>query len=417
MHAQQAPSLVSTRSSHTPHRTPCRARDPQTRIISFTVTEAGYTSDLSSEIAQFSQPPPPAGYAPTTLYGALAVLLEARRVAGAGKVTLLCCDNLRNNGERSRAGLLDFLRKTGADDLCAWVEANTTSPSTMVDRITPRPTAAVRERVRAATGTDDPAALMAESFIQWVVEDNFCSGRPAWEAVGAQLVPDVHPFEEAKIRILNATHSLVAWAGTLLGLEFIHEDVQTPAIRDLAVDYINNSVIPLLTPSPLDLAAYRDSVLERFASPHVKDSNARVAMDGFAKTTGFIAPTLRQHLAKGAKAADPALGGVALLPAFFLAYLQVWHRNELPHKYDDAAMDPAVGHAICAVCRQIVAVWAAHGRYHAPHDQPFWQDADPVAALSGCAALWGDLAGNDVLTEAIRIAYMRVQEFQAQNSN
>ena len=128
----------------------------------------------------------------------------------------------------------------------------------MVDRITPRPTPDVAERVKAATGRDDKAALMGESFIQWVIEDDFIAGRPAWEKAGAEMVKAVHAYEEAKIRILNATHSCVAWAGTLRGLQFIHEDMADAQIRQLGHDYVTQDVIPSLDtpahPCPLDLA-------------------------------------------------------------------------------------------------------------------------------------------------------------------
>jgi hypothetical protein len=160
----------------------------------------------------------------------------------------------------------------------------------MVDRITPRPPPDVAERVKAATGVDDAAPVMAESFIQWVVEDRFGAGRPAWERVGVEMVASVHAHEEAKIRILNASHSCIAWAGTLRGLSFIHEGVAVPAIRAMAWNYVTDDVIPCLDspahPAPIDLAAYRDSVLDRFGNAFVRDTNQRVAMDGFSKIPG-----------------------------------------------------------------------------------------------------------------------------------
>jgi D-arabinitol 4-dehydrogenase len=184
-----------------------------------------------------------------------------------------------------------------------WVERNTANPNAMVDRITPRPTAAVRERVAAATGVDDPAALMGESFIQWVIEDNFIAGRPEWEQVGVEMVASVQAYEEAKIRLLNASHSCIAWAGTLVGLTYIHEGTQDAQIRRFAFDYVTDDVIPVLDtpehPSPINLPQYRDVVLDRFANPAIADTNQRVAMDGFSTIPGFIAPTIRERLARG----------------------------------------------------------------------------------------------------------------------
>jgi D-arabinitol 4-dehydrogenase len=312
-------------------------------------------------------------------------LLRARRAAGAGPVTLLNCDNLRHNGDRSRGGLLQFIELIGDASLLAWVQANTTSPNAMVDRITPRPAPAVRERVKAATGIDDEAALMGESFIQWVIEDNFCAGRPDWEQVGVQMVESVQPYEEAKIRLLNATHSCIAWAGTLVGHTYIHEGTHDAPIRKMAFDYVTDDVIPVLDtpehPCPIDLAAYRDVVLDRFGNPAIRDTNQRVAMDGFSKIPGFIAPTFRERLER-----NEGIASVAMLPALFLAYLQRWHRGSIPYEYQDQAMDPAAAHAIC-------------------------DSADPVAAFAADPVLWGPLAADPRLTAALRNASERVAAF------
>ena len=268
--------------------------EADTRIISFTVTEAGYYLDAKNQLdwATFADlradlDTVKSGQTGHTLYGALVSILRARMQAGAGAVTLMNCDNLRHNGERSRGGLLQFIDALGDSALKAWVEHNTSSPNAMVDRITPRPTPDVAERVKAATGWDDRAALMGESFIQWVIEDNFIAGRPAWEKVGVEMVDSVDAYEEAKIRLLNATHSCIAWAGTLVGYQYIHEGTHDAAIRRMAYDYVTDDTIPVLDtpekPSPLDLRQYRDVVLDRFGNPAIQDTNQRVAMDGYSK--------------------------------------------------------------------------------------------------------------------------------------
>lgn len=371
------------------------AKDASTRIISFTVTEAGYYldaneqldlsfADLTADITRVK-----AGLAGHTIYGALCTLLRARMnacsAAEAG-ITLLNCDNLRHNGDRARSGLLQFITLIDDAALATWVQQHTTCPNAMVDRITPRPTPTVAERVKAATGRDDPASLMGESFIQWVIEDNFANGRPAFERVGVEMVTDVAAYEEAKIRLLNATHSCIAWAGTLLGMTYIHEGTLHAPTRQLAYDYVTNDVIPVLTPCPIDLARYRDVVLDRFSNPAIADTNQRVAMDGFSKIPGFIAPTIRERLTRGESVAD-----VMVLPALFLAYLQRWHRGELPYTYQDQAMNPATAHAICS-------------------------SADPIAAFVADDVLWGDLAGSAALTQAMTTAYAKVQAFVSANS-
>jgi D-arabinitol 4-dehydrogenase len=367
-----------------------RGADPRTRIVSFTVTEAGYYLDpqdrldmadaeLAEDLARARR-----GEAGQTIYGAICAILRARSAAAhAGPVTLLNCDNLRHNGERFRRGLLEFIERAGLPTLASWVRENTTCPNAMVDRITPRPPPELRRRVREATGCDDAAPVTAERFSQWVIEDDFIHGRPDWARVGVELVDSVAPFEEAKIRILNASHSCIAWAGTLIGLQYIHEGTHTPAIRQMAFDYVTDDVIPCLNrgghPSPVDLPAYRDVVLERFGNPAIRDTNQRVAMDGFSKIPGFIAPTVRERLAHGER-----IDGVAMLPALFLAFLRRWHQGTLPYAYQDQGMDPATAHAICDA-------------------------ADPVAALCADTGLWGDTAGDMRLEQAVRDAGARVR--------
>jgi D-arabinitol 4-dehydrogenase len=361
--------------------------DANTRIVSFTVTEAGYYLDTHHQL-DVSLPDIIAdvqaarsGQPGSTIYGALTAILRARMQHGGGAVTLLNCDNLRHNGERVRGGLLQFIQAVGDVQLQTWVAQNTTCPNAMVDRITPRPTPDVIVRVKAATGRNDPAALMGESFIQWVIEDNFANGRPAFEDVGVEMVKSVTAHEEAKIRLLNATHSCIAWAGTLAGFTYIHEGSLDKEIRQFAFDYVTNDTIPVLQPSPIDLEKYRDVVLDRFANIAIADTNQRVAMDGFSKIPGFIAPTLRERLAR-----KEAIDSVAMLPALFLAYLQKWHRNEISYNYQDQAMDEKNAHAICNA-------------------------DDTVDAFCRDTVLWGDLAGDTRLIHAVRIAYVKVENF------
>lgn len=355
-----------------------------TRVISFTVTEGGYYLDQHLQL-DGANPDLAADLQGglNTIYGAIAAILRARMADSGAPVTLLNCDNLRHNGERFHSGLKQFLQLRGETALLAWVESHTSSPNCMVDRITPRPTPAVIQRVEAATGRHDPCAIMGESFIQWVVEDRFIAGRPALEKVGVEMVESVLPYEEAKIRILNASHSCIAWAGTLIGLASIHESTAVPAIRQLAFDYVTEDVIPCLSPSPLDLAAYRDTVLERFGNPYILDSNQRVAADGFSKLPGFIAPTLQQTVARGA-----VPNASSVLPALFFRFLQRWQDNKLPYVYQDGIMDPAA-------CRQMLAA------------------ADPVAAFCADPMLWGSLAGTQQLQAPLRAALTRVDQWLA----
>jgi D-arabinitol 4-dehydrogenase len=366
--------------------------DGNTRIISFTVTEAGYyldpsytldpnLSDVQADIAAVKS-----GQPGTTIYGVLSAILRVRMTLAGGPVTLMNCDNLRHNGERSRAALLQFLALVGDENLLTWVKTNTTSPNAMVDRITPRPTPDVAARVKAATGRDDPAAVMGESFIQWVLEENFANGRPNWETVGVEMVKSVTAHEEAKIRLLNATHSCIAWAGTLAGLSYIDEGARDPVIRQFAIDYVTDDAIPLLLPSTIDLERYRDIVMDRFGNPALKDTNQRVAMDAYSKIPAMIAPTIRERLKRG-----ESIRSVAMLPALFLAYLQRWHSGKIPYSYQDQAMDVPAAHAMC-------------------------ESADPVVAFAADAALWGDMARDPRLVDALRGAFLRVKKFEQERA-
>ena len=361
--------------------------DAQTRIISFTVTEAGYAlqpddrldtaaPDICSDLALLRE-----GRAGSTLYGALVAMLRARIAAQAGPVTLLCCDNLRHNGERSRKGLLQFIEAAGDMQLLRWVQENTSSPNAMVDRITPRPTPEVAARVLQATGRRDGAAVMSERFIQWVIEDRFIAGRPAWESVGIEMVADVDPYEEAKIRLLNATHSCVAWAGALAGCAFVHEAVANARIRQFAIDYANHDAIPALSPSPIDLHRYHQTVVERFSNAVLMDTTQRILADSYAKLATFVAPTVADRLARA-----QSLDAVAMLPALYLACLLKWRRGQLPFDYEDKALDEATAAALC--------------------DGP-----DPVLALCSDTRLWGACAGAPELLAALRPAWQRVAGF------
>lgn len=343
--------------------------DPATRVIAFTVTEAGYylTPEFTLDLTQADIKADLNGEI-RTIYGALTRILKQR----VAPVTLLNCDNLRHNGERFRQGFLAFLAAKGESALAAWVRDNTTSPNTMVDRITPRPTPDIAERVKAATGITDAVPVMAESFIQWVIEDNFIAGRPALEKVGVELVDSVLPWEEAKIRILNATHAAIAWAGTLTGLNYIDESTADKTIYRLALEYISRDVIPSLSPSPLDLADYRDVVLARFSNPYIKDTNQRVAADGLSKIPGMVTPTLRECFQRG-----ETPSATAVLPALFYIYLQRWAENTLPYEYQDGVLD-------AQALRQLFA------------------SEDPLHAYLSDEALFGELAQSAAFHDLMR---------------
>lgn len=359
-----------------------RGAQPNTKIISFTVTEAGYYLDpqhqLQASHDEIQHDLNAWQQNPRTLYGVLTAILHKRQQQNSdSKLTLLCCDNVRHNGDTFKKGLTQFVSALGNDELLQWIEENCTCPNSMVDRITPRPDAQTQARIQQATGEDDATAataLMAEAYIQWVIEDNFAAGRPAWEQAGAQLTDDVTPFEEAKIRLLNATHTCLAWGGALLGMHTIHESVSHPALRQFAYDYATHDAIPLLQPSPINLEEYRDIVLERFSNAAIADTTARVASDGFAKLPGFVTPTIAARIAQG-----QSIEHVAVIPALFLAFLRAQHAGKIPTPYEDQAMPTDIPHQLATA-------------------------DNPIKLFAAQKILWGALASTPPLIQALTTA-------------
>ncbi|HGT8880875.1 mannitol dehydrogenase family protein [Escherichia coli] len=347
--------------------------DPKTKVIAFTVTEGGYYLNTSHKL-EVNNPDLAADLKGgcKTIYGVITRILEARMANNAGPLTLLNCDNVRHNGERFHDGLVEFLQLTGKQDVIDWLSTNTTCPNTMVDRITPRPAAELPARIKAQTGIADKAPVMGETFIQWVVEDNFRDVRPALEKVGVELVASVIPYEEAKIRILNSSHSCIAWAGTLIGQKYIHESTMTDFIYQIADRYVTEDVIPCLGDNGIDLPTYRDVVLKRFTNPHIQDTNQRVAADGFSKIPAMIAPTLQECYQRGVRP-----NATAMLPALFYVFMEQWHHGKLPYEYQDGILDAPAVHAM-------------------------FQSADPVAVYASDKALFGDLTEREDFAALLR---------------
>lgn len=355
-----------------------------TKVIAFTVTEGGYYLDTShkldtenaaiqADLAGDNQ----------TIYGTITKILQQRMQQNTGAVTLLNCDNVRHNGERFHDGLVEFIGLLEKPELLTWVANNVSCPNTMVDRITPRPADDLPARIKQKTGVDDKAPVMGETFIQWVVEDKFIDVRPNLEAVGVELVDSVIPYEEAKIRILNSSHSCIAWAGTLVGQQFIHESTLTDYIFRIAHNYVTQDVIPCLGDNGIDLPKYRDVVLERFTNPYIQDTNQRVAADGFSKIPAMITPTMLECFERGVLP-----HATAMLPALFFVFMQQWHKGELPYEYQDGIMDEAAVHAM-------------------------FDAEDPIHVYATDPALFGTLASNlefeQLMREKIAAVYPMIK--------
>ncbi|MCL6701716.1 mannitol dehydrogenase family protein [Pseudomonas sp. T1.Ur] len=263
-----------------------RMAAPQTRIVTLTVTEKGYC--LSPSSGQLRRDDPTIAHDiahPHTPRSAPGIVLEAlrrRRAAGIAAFTVLCCDNMPDNGQRTRqaVGALAALQDPA---LAQWVEQQVAFPSCMVDRIVP---AMDEESFRRLEQLDchDRAAVVSESFSQWVVEDHFPLGRPDWEVEGVQMVDDVRPFETMKLRMLNGSHSLLAYVGLLAGHESVFEAVNDGRLARLIERYMTEEAVPTLhMPAGIDLMKYAEDLRTRFANDSLQHRLRQIAMDGSQK--------------------------------------------------------------------------------------------------------------------------------------
>jgi fructuronate reductase len=281
-----------------------RLADPLVRIVSLTVTEKGYCRDPKTGAVALDDPAVVHDLAhplaPRTVPGILVAALRERRDGATGRpFTVLSCDNLSHNGAALRQVVCSFARQTDPA-LADWIATHVAFPSTMVDRIVPATTGAERVTVAHAIVYEDAAPVPCEPFRQWVIEDRFPGGRPAWDAVGAQLVDDVTPFELAKLRMLNGTHSTLAYLSMLGGFETIDAAISDPAMHNLIHAMMTEEIAPTLTmPASFDLAAYRDALLERYANPALKHRCAQIAMDGSQKIPPRLLATIAARIAAG----------------------------------------------------------------------------------------------------------------------
>ncbi len=345
--------------------------DPAIRIVSLTVTEGGYYIDPVTQAFDVAhadiQHDAARPDSPRTAFGAMIAALKIRRAKGTGPFTAQSCDNLQGNGSILRQTLVSLARLSDPD-LAEWINDNCAFPDSMVDCIVPA-TGPKELKLVESIGIADAAPVTHENFRQWVIEDDFCAGRPDWNKVGATFTEDVHPFEAMKIRILNGGHQLIADAGEVLSVETISDCMEHPLIGDffrkVAKTEIADQVdaVPGMTPD-----AYADLVDQRFSNPEIIDTVRRVAFDGSSRQTGFILPTLRDALAKGG-----AVDGLILSQA-------IWAR-------------------MCAGTRE-------DGSTIAPND-PIWDKLTLAASLAKSDPqawleqrdLYGDLAENSVFQD------------------
>jgi fructuronate reductase len=283
-----------------------RLADRGTRIATLTVTEQGYTAragtgGLDTGHAQVRADL--GGAPPGTTIGLLARALQ-RRWRGHGEpMAVVSCDNVARNGEHTRALVLEFaglLGDRGAAELVGWIERSIAFPSTMADRIVPATRPEHRARAAELLGLADGAPVVAEPFSMWVLEDRFPAGRPRWEAAGAVFTDEVERYEQLKLRLLNATHSLVAYLGLLAGERSIARAVARPEIRGAAEHVIHAELRPtLVAPARVDVPRYVDELFARFANAALDHRACQVASDGSVKLPARLTAAVLHHTARG----------------------------------------------------------------------------------------------------------------------
>lgn len=292
--------------------------DPSIRIVGLTVTEGGYYIDPATK--GFDERHPdilhdaanPAK--PRTAFGAMVAALKLRRERDTGPFTGLCCDNLQGNGEILRQTVV-FLARMSDPELAGWIDTYCSFPNSMVDCIVPatgpKELALVKE-----FGIDDAVPVTHEPFRQWVIEDNFCCGRPDWDKVGAQFTDNVHDFESMKIRILNGSHQVISNVGEILGIETIAETMADSRIHSLYLKVAQEEIAPHVKPVPgFTAQQYIDLISQRFSNPEIVDTTRRVAFDGSSRHPGFVIPTIREGLKKGVP-----VRGLAMVEAAWARY-------------------------------------------------------------------------------------------------
>jgi fructuronate reductase len=284
----------------------CFAR-PELAVVTTTVTEAGYrrTADggldstdpeVAADLAALRAHGPDADA--VTAPGKLALGLAVRRAQGLPGVAVVPCDNVPDNGAMV-ARVVGELASAVDPGLAAWIARNVSFVTTMVDRITPHTTDDDRAEVRARAGVDDPVPVVTEPYVEWVLSGDFPQGRPRWEDVGARFVDDIVPWEHRKLWLLNGSHSLMAYAGTLRGHDTVQEAVSDTVVRSWVEQWWDDAAQHLPLP-PEEIAAYRTALLDRYANPRIRHLLRQIAADGSQKVPIRILPTVRADLARGA---------------------------------------------------------------------------------------------------------------------
>ncbi|WP_218353390.1 mannitol dehydrogenase family protein [Alteromonas lipotrueiana] len=272
---------------------------PSVKLVSLTITEGGYNMDPST--GEFQSEDAAVQHdlknpeTPKQVFGYLMAGLKLRQERGLAPFTLLSCDNIQHNGSVLKKMLCAYI-ELADKEFAQWVTENVAFPNSMVDRITPTTTTDDIAQL-AECGVDDAWPVVCEPFAQWIIEDSFCHDKPALDKVGAQFVQDVAPYEKLKLRMLNASHSILGLCGSLAGVQTIHECMQLDEFYHLLTVFMESEVAPTLDPvAGIDIKEYQQILLKRFANPNIKDTLTRICSQSSAKIPVFLLPTILDNL-------------------------------------------------------------------------------------------------------------------------
>jgi fructuronate reductase/mannitol 2-dehydrogenase len=309
--------------------------DERTRVVTMTITDAGYRLDPRTHEFDADDPDIRADLAdrsaPRTVFGYLVEALDRRRRAGLAPFTVVSCDNMHRNGDATRSAVVAFARLRD-EVLARWITDHVAFPSSMVDRITPHTSAEEREAVARRYGVDDRWPVITEPFSQWVIEDTFCNGRPPLEHVGVRFVPDVAHYELMKTRLLNASHCALGYLGALAGHTRIDQVMAEPVFARYVAQLMDREVTPLLPqPEGIDLGDYKRTLLQRLANPAIADTLSRLCRRGSTKMPHHLLPSLRQAIEE-----DRPHALLTLAVAAWICYLRRTDAAGRPVAIDDA---------------------------------------------------------------------------------
>ena len=328
------------------------------QLVTITVTESGYYTDANGDLnrADPTMKREIAGEKTESVYGYLRAALAARVAASGAPLTIACCDNIRQNGKMLRRNLLAYLSACGDDDLMKWVEANVAFPCSMVDRITPRSPAELGPELSELVGQTVTSPIMAEDFIQWVLQDTAKAAMPDLAKAGVTVTADVDPYEETKIRVLNGGHTALTYLAALEGLQTFDEAMRVPHLNTHFQNFERQEVLPAITIDlPFSKEDYVTDIERRFGNRAIGDTVARICADGMAKFPIFIRPTLAGCLAQG------------ILPTYSIRSIASWY---------------------------VFARHVAAGKISFKYVEPSWDDLNAMLGTDAFLTnrqLWGDL--------------------------